>query len=289
MWPPAAPVAIVACLAVVAPAPGAPAGPPRHARDEAGPWRVLAPGLDLAVFQAGKASTHGDSRIRVLRIDPKRYELRLMNASAPGQGRPLTAREWCRRHGLVAAINASMYQTDLRTSVSLMRSRSHVNNPHLTKDRAVLAFDRLDGGVPPVQIIDRECQDFDALKDRYGTLVQSIRMISCAGKNAWSRQPRAWSTAAIGMDREGRVLFLHARSPYSTHDFIDILLALPIGLKNAMYAEGGPEAQLYARGGGEEFEFVGSYETGFRESDDNPHAWPVPNVVGVAPLEAARR
>jgi hypothetical protein len=283
------PAAALACLAVLAPAPVPPAGAPGESPDGTGRWSVLEPGLELGVFPAPRASRHGDSLIRVLRIDPRRYELRLLNASAPGQGEALTAREWSRRNGLVAAINASMYQTDMRKSVSLMRSRTHVNNPHLTKDKAVLAFDRLDPGLPPVQIIDRECQDFDSLRDGYGTLVQSIRMVSCSGKNVWSPQPRAWSTAAIGMDRKGRVLFLHARSPYSTHDFINILLELPIDLKSALYAEGGPEAQLYARTGGQEFEFIGSYETGFRESDDNRRARPVPNVIGVAPLEAARR
>ena len=205
-----------------------------------------------------------------------------MNASAPGQGRALTAKEWCARAGLVAAINASMYQADHRTSVSLMKTRSHTNNPRLSKDRAVLAFDRLDASVPEVAIVDRDCDDFETLRGRYGTLVQSIRMISCKGRNVWGQQPRRWSAAAIGRDAQGRVLFIHARSPYSTHELIDILMELPLGLERAMYAEGGPEAQLYVRSGGREHEWVGSSESGFREDDDNRAAWPVPNVIGIA-------
>ena len=65
------------------------------------------------------------------------------------------------------------------------------------------------------------------------------------------------------------------------HDFIDMLLELPIDLKNAMYVEGGPEAQLYVEGGGRSIELVGSFETGFFEADDNLQAWPIPNVIGV--------
>jgi hypothetical protein len=215
-------------------------------------------------------------------VDPGQFVLRLLNASAPGQGRALTAREWARRHRLVAAINSSMYQTDLRTSVSLMRTAGHVNNPRLSRDRAVLAFDPVDGSQPPVQIIDRECQDFAALRGRYATLVQSIRMVSCDGRNVWTPQRRAFSTAAIGVDREGRVLLLHARSPWTTHDFINILLALPIGLKSAMYAEGGREAQLYVAAGGEEHEFVGLPEGRVGGGDPASGAHPVPNVIGVA-------
>lgn len=244
-------------------------------------WTELEPGLWLAELEAPRKSSLGDSTIRALRIDPERFELRLLNASAEAEGRPKTAKEWCEEHGLVAAINASMYQQDHRTSVSLMTTREHVNNARLSKDNAVLAFDRLDASVPRVQILDRKLQDFEGLRSRYGTLVQSIRMVTLEGRNVWQQQPKRWSIATIGMDRQGRVLFLHSRSPYSVHDFIDLILELPIELKNAMYVEGGPEAQLFVASGEHTVELIGSFETGFYETDDNLVAWPVPNVVGV--------
>ncbi len=244
-------------------------------------WRALEPGLELGRFPSPQPAELGDSMIHLLRIDPERFDFRLLNASAEKDGRGLTARQWCTENDLVAAINASMYQQDYRTSVSLMRTRMHVNNPRLSKDMSILAFDRLDPGVSPVMIIDRQCEDFDVWKEEYGTLVQSIRMLSCKGRNVWTQQPKKWSTAAIGTDTSGNVLFIHVRSPFSTHDLIDILRSLPIGLSRAMYVEGGPEAQLFVRSGGEEHEFVGSYETAFTESDDNDRAWAVPNVVGI--------
>jgi len=245
-------------------------------------WRKIEPGLELGTFHAPVKSEMGDSLIRALRIDPGRFELRLLNASAPGQGQPLPAKEWCRRNGLVAAINAAMYQADHRTSVSLMRTLGHVNNPSLTRDKTILAFDPLAPDLPPVKILDRECGDFDALKGRYGTLVQSIRMLSCKGENVWSRQPRKWSTAAIGTDGDGKVLFIHVRSPYATHDLIEILRGLPLGLSRLMYAEGGPEAQLYVRGPDREYEFLGAYATGLNGNEAIQMAWPIPNVIGVS-------
>jgi hypothetical protein len=251
-------------------------------------WRTLEPGLDFGVFAAPIAATSGDSKIRILRIDPARFELRLLMASASTDGEPLTARAWCVRRGLVAAVNASMYQADFRRSVSLMRTRTHVNNARLSKDNTVLAFDPLDesdAALPPVQIIDRTCQDLDSLRTHYGTLVQSIRMISCRGNNVWSPQEKRWSAAAIGTDRQGRVLFIHVASPYSTHDLIECLLALPIDIANTMYAEGGPEAQLYIAAGGETHELLGSLATGISGNDDIHMAWPVPNVIGVVRRE----
>jgi len=265
------------------------AGLPAEPEPDPGSWRTLEPGLELGTFRSPRPAEIGDSLVRVLRIDPRRFELRLLNATADEQGLSRTARDWVSRHGLVAAINASMYQQDYRRSVSLMRTREHVNNPRLSKDRTVLAFDPLVPDVPPVKLIDRECEDLDEWSERYGTLVQSIRMVSCDGRNVWAPQPRRWSTAAIGTDDDGRVLFLHVRSPYSTHDLIEILLELPIGLERAMYVEGGPEAQLYVAAGGEEREFVGSFETAFNEDDGNDQAWPVPNVIGVARRQSEDR
>ena len=221
-------------------------------------WQVLEPGLELGAFISPRLSDAGDSIVRILRINPEKFKLRLLNASNSKQNRRLTAKQWSRSHKLIAAINASMYQTDYRTSVSLMRTRTHVNNPYISKDNTILAFDRLSPDIPLVKLIDRECDDFNTLSRKYGTLIQGIRMFSCKGINVWKHQPKKWSTAAIGIDREGRILFVHVRSPFSTHDLINILKDLPIGLSRAMYAEGGPEAQLYIQHGKKEYEFIRS-------------------------------
>jgi len=244
-------------------------------------WELLEPGLEFGSAPSPIQSDAGDSRIRVLRIDPSRFELQLLNSSATADGAPLTAKQWAERFGLVAAINASLYQTDQRTSIALMKSRTHTNNPRLSKHNAVLLFDRLDDSVPPVQIVDRTCRDLSAVQGRYGAMVQNIRMVSCNRANVWSQQPEnKWSTAAVGIDAQGKVLFIHVRSPLSTHDLIDSLLALPLDLREAMYVEGGPEAQLYARAGGRELEFVGSHGSNFA-GIENTVALPIPNVLGI--------
>jgi hypothetical protein len=106
-------------------------------------------------------------------------------------------------------------------------------------------------------------------------------MVTCKRRNTWAQQEKKWSAAAVGLDSDGRILFIHVRSPYSMHDLVDMLLALPINLRQLMYGEGGPEAQLFVQSGGREIELVGSYETGFNENDDNRAAWAVPNVLAV--------
>ena len=243
-------------------------------------WEVLEPGLELGILLAPRPASAGDGLVRVLRVDPERFELRLMSASAT-DGRARTARQWCEDHDLVAAVNASMYQQDYLTSVSLMRTRDHVNNARLTRHRAVLAFEALDHEVPPVKMIDLECERFDDWEGHYGSFVQSIRMLSCEGDNVWQPQARRWSTAAIGIDEGGRVLLVHVRSPFATHELIDLLVELPLAVKSLMYAEGGPEAQLYVRVAERDYEFVGSFAGTLGESSDNQRAWPIPNVLGI--------
>ena len=245
-------------------------------------WQKLSEGLELGFFHSPHPAETGDSMIRVLRIDPARYKLRLLNASASEKGRPLSAKEWCRQNGLVAAINASMYQADLKASVSLMRTKSHINNPRLSKDMAILAFDRQSADVSRVKIIDRQCEDFGIWKKKYKTLIQSIRMISCQGKNVWAQQTQKWSTAAIAVDYFGRVLFIHVGSLYSTHDLINILKKLPLNIDRAMYVEGGPQAQLYINIGTHEHEFVGSYKIEIEENMNALFSRPIPNVVGIS-------
>ena len=245
------------------------------------PWRVLEPGLEYAAAASPIRSTLADdATIHLLRIDPRRFALELFNASA-NAGTRRTAREWAEHERLAAAINASLYQADYRTSTSLMRSRRHVNNPRLSKHNAVLLFDPLEPDLPPVQLVDRTCGDLTALQSRYAGAVQNIRMISCHGTNVWSPQPKAWSNAAVGVDEQGRLLFVHMRAPLSTHDFADALLALPLGLRQTMYVEGGPEAQLYVAAGGETIELTGSHGSSGFAGLAAGYSLPIPNVLGL--------
>jgi hypothetical protein len=90
-----------------------------------------------------------------------------------------------------------------------------------------------------------------------------------------------WSIAAFGMDKSGNGLFMLTGSPYSGHDFADILLSLPISLYNVMYLEGGPEATLYFSMNGIEFEKIGTYDTVLNEDGFSKIARPIPNVIGI--------
>jgi hypothetical protein len=265
----------MAALLVAAPSPPSAPAPALPGGGAAG-FTALEPGIELGTFP-GPAPAPGDGKIWVVRIDPARFELKLVSASA-SDARPRTVRAWATGSGAVAAINAGMFQTDGLTSLGLLKTRAHENNPRrAARFKAVLAFDPLAPGLPPVRIVDAACGE-DSLLSRYGSQLQSIRMVSCDRQNVWAPDAKRWSTAAVGVDGHGRALFIHARSPWPVHDLVNALLALPIDLRRAMYLEGGPEAQLVVRAGGREVERLGAFE-GSAEEGARGLAWEIPNAV----------
>lgn len=245
------------------------------------PWKKVEEGLYWAEFYPSQKSPVKDSKITIVKINPKFYSFKLLCASDLGKTR-MTAKDWCLKHNLISAINAGMYQEDGLRSVGYMKNFSHINNPRLSSSyKAVLAFNRTDAAVPEIQIIDLRCQAFEELKPKYQTFVQSIRMVSCQQENVWAKQDNMWSLAVLGMDKNGNGLFIFSEAPYSVHDFINVLLSLPISLYNAMYLEGGLEASLYFSLNGVELDKVGNNGSGLNDSLVRAVVRAIPNVLGI--------
>jgi uncharacterized protein YigE (DUF2233 family) len=259
----------VACLAVAATAPAL-AAPADLS------WRKLQAGVEYATLGGD------EDRLHVVRIDAERAPLVAAMAKA-GDKQPRSAAQWCRERGLVVAINLGMYQTDHLSNVGHAHAPGHVNNGHwAAKYKSALAFAPTRKGVRAAVLLDL---DVDGNKERiadYGAAVQNLRLIRAPGQNVWGKQERRWSEAAVAMDKQGRILFLFSRTPYTMYDFNAKLLALPLGITNAMHVEGGPEASLSIHGGGIDLDLNGSYESGFNENEGEQQQWPIPNVLGVA-------
>lgn len=250
-------------------------------------WNQLADGLELGDFPSPVPAESGDSRITILRINPRRFEFRLLCATEH-EGRARTLSSWAEEFKLVAAVNAGMFQEDHLTSVGYLRNYQHVNNGYLNKNNTLFAFAVVDSSLPPAQIVDRTCQDFAQLRDRYQCWLQSIRMISCRQNNVWEPQDRKGSMAVLGADKFGNILFIFSRSPYSAHELGNILLSLPIALYNAMYLEGGTPAAFYLSTGDYKVEMFGGFEDAFINNEKVGAGWVIPNVLGIVPAGSPR-
>ena len=244
------------------------------------PWREVERGLYIGEFTSQEKAKINDSKITIVKADPRVYSFKLLCASEHGKIK-MTAKEWCQKHHLLSAINAGMYQEDGIRNVGYMKNFGHINNPKLNAAyKAVLAFNPIEAALPEIQIIDLKCQDFERLRFKYQTLVQNIRMVSCRQENVWSKRDKIWSMAVFAIDKGGNALLIFTESPYSGYDFAYALLSLPISIYSAMYLEGGQQASLYFSANDVEFDGIGR-AISLDGSDRMPTARLIPNVIGI--------
>jgi hypothetical protein len=244
-------------------------------------WRTLQQGVEFASLPAGKMASGAPGRLYIVRVDPALARVTVGLASE-AHGKSRTAAEWCRTSGFSVAINAGMFQNDQLSNVGYLRHGQHANNARWNDYRSAVAIGPPSGTPHAVLWLDL---DDPAARQRaisYEIVIQNLRLMTGDRRNVWSQSPRQWSEAALGFDKQGRLLFLFTMAPYAMRDFVDLILQLPLDAAGAMHLEGGPEASLSIHAGGVDLDLAGSYETGFWSDDSNTRQWSIPNVIGVS-------
>jgi hypothetical protein len=244
------------------------------ALDASGPCPVanasLGPGLVVERWHVATATpVAGEPCIDIVRADPNLYELR-----AP-TGDRRSAIEWQRAHDAIAITNAGMFH-DSGAPVGLVVADGKARGIDNAKFGGYFVWDAVTPKVPAVAVLGRGCPNA-GLRDNYDSLVQSYRLLDCDGQAIKWQDPKHYSAAAIGTDKQGHIIFIHARGAFTMHELSTALAAHD--LAGAIFLEGGPEASLVVRGKTGSLERVGSYETGFFENDGNTAFWDLPNVI----------
>lgn len=247
-------------------------------------WKQIDEGLYYGNFVAPVKSNTGDSKILIVRIDPKVYNFRLLSTSELTPGSlELNVKGWTERYKLIAAINAGMFQTDLKANVGYMKNFAHLNNPRIHKTySSVFAFNPKKADLPAAMIFDTDAKDIKDVIAEYHSVIQNLRLIKRPGLTRWAQQDKKWSEAALGQDQDGNILFIFSESPYTMHELSKILLSLPIKLECAMHLEGGPAASVFLRHNGVELGRVGRHElASIVVGEMNNEYLPIPNVIGI--------
>lgn len=234
----------------------------------------LRPGLELERVRPEGAPDA--PLLTLVRVDPTRFELRLLTAQEHGTAR--TAEAWARDFGLLGAINASMYMPNLR-STGLMRRGEVINNGAVNpRFEGFLAFRPRRPDLPPVRMEGSDCGSVDSLIANYEVVIQNYRLLGCEGEPIEWKDPKTYSSAAIGLDHRGWVVFAHTGAPCRTSDFSRWLADESRGIEAAIFVEGGPDASLYLSAGETTVDLAGSYQGGVGTGSRRP----IPNVVGFA-------
>lgn len=245
-------------------------------------WKKLAPGMEYGLFQMKPFSEMGDGKAHIVRVDPNQVTLKLLLASELDK-KSRTLAEWSRDYNLLLAINAGMFQKDLLTNVGYLRNGAYVQNRHWNKYRMAFAFNPRKTGLPPAIVVELDQPEAMERLEGYNAVVQNIRMMKGNGTNVWAKSEKKWSEAALGIDREGRILFLFCRTPYAMWDFIEGIGSLGLGIGYLMHLEGGPLASLSIRTRDVNLDLQGDFETAAHPGGLNRGQWPIPNVIGVQP------
>lgn len=241
------------------------------------------PGLSVERVRASVAPEIdvGDRTITIVRVDLRRYAFRFLTGR---EGAPRPLDRWVADEHLAGGINAGMFLPDGRPCGWLQSHGEVLQRRTPPTFDAVLAFDPVRPQGAAFAIGGGSCErSFDALRASHGSVLLSRRLlVDCAGQPTdWST--RRFSAAAIGVDREGRAVLVHVRTPYRMHVLARMLAAPAIGIRGLVYMEGGPEASLIVAAEGAHVGERGSWEDGFHEADDNDVYWDLPNVIGLAP------
>jgi hypothetical protein len=248
-------------------------------------WKPLTAGVEHRTFALALGDGKEASVLQVVRVDANLAPLDFGLASQAPDGATRSCAAWAKERDYVVAINAGMYGTDDKTNVGYLRHGKHENNPRWNDAyQSVLVFGPKEKGLPPVQILDRDSGGSELLAKRYHSVVQNLRLLKGDGAGVWSANGRRWSEAALGIDGQGRLLFLFLRTPMQMVDFNRLLVSLPLDLRRAMHLDGGPPASLSVRAEGLTLDLSGTYESGLFERGENARQWRLPNVLGVKRL-----
>jgi len=253
--------------------------PPKRIR-----WQELERGLFFAEFDAPQKSKVNDSKLSILKIDPKYFSFELLTASEHDSIRR-TVEQWSNDFELAAVVNAGMFNlSNHMTSTGYLCNYSHENNQKLRENfRAMAMFNPKSAKYPAMNIVDMEIENWEDIRSNYNSAFQCIRMIDCNQKQVlWKpRIPISSSMCVLATDIDGNILFVFSRSPYTANNMSIMLLSLPLKVYSAMYLEGGPEASLYVSAGDTIIEKVGSWVSRTYPTDKNNYFWELPNVIGV--------
>jgi hypothetical protein len=187
-------------------------------------WLQIDEGLYIGRFMSEKRSDVGDSVITVIKVDPEKYELKLLSAAQKNHP-SIPADQWAEEHNLILVTNAGMFDTDFTSHVGYMRNFEYANNEKVhPRYHSMAAFNSKEGHDRVFYIYDSEDTNIESLNENYNSIVQNLRLVKRPGENRWSPQRKMWSEAALGQDSDGNILFIFSRyffKRFETNFFIN--------------------------------------------------------------------
>lgn len=236
-------------------------------------WLEVKPGLSYAFLP----EVTGESFV-IISISPDNFSFSLHMASEEGEA--MSLKTWAHQHGLVAAINASMYLPDRITSTGHMKSATHVNNEHIgSRLGAFFLAEPKNKNLPLVDILEVGERAWEERFDQYHVRVQNFRLLGRDGTVHWKKDGPRHSVAAIGKSQTGKVFFMLGTKAMTVPEFATRLISYIKDISSVIYVEGSDKASLYLKASDTD-EYLWQGKKSLFNIPADPHL-PLPNIIGV--------
>jgi hypothetical protein len=244
-------------------------------------WHKINSSIEQAVFNHIRAPIVGDGQLFILRFFPSDFDIELIEFRKNNLLK--TANFWTDSMNYSLIVNAGMYNLkNEKIHRFYMQNEGIINNPILDNEaKGVIAFNPILNDLPNFKLFDLTTTDFSNIQHDYNTIIQGFRLIDGEGKPIiWETKNQFCSMLVIAQDDKGYIYIVFSRSPLSQNQMIENILALNLGLKNAIYLEGGVKASLSISAGNFKLKKVGSYVSNYYPFNTNYSMPKFPNFIG---------
>ena len=251
-------------------------------------WRENAPGFEAARVNLLYGGRLGPGDLFLVRFDPAHYAFRPYHENEfPGTDQ-VNISGWADRlKGAAALINSGQYYPDRGYMGILFREgRSLSVGAHPQWKGFLVSRPRpgVPSYLPEAAIIDRQLSPDELRPDDYENVMQSFMLLDQTGRIRVRDSYHLAGRAAIGEDREGRIILIMTPAAISLYDLAVALKSPALDLKQAMGLDGGFETQLLMRQNGTPFLTGGQFSITDKRAVYIPGYLPtLPAILAVEP------
>lgn len=255
-------------------------------------WRENAPG-----FEAGRArllygARLGPDDLYLVRFDPARFAFRPYHESEYASAGQVNIGGWAERLGSAAAlINSGQYYPDRAYMGLLNREGRQLSAKAHPQWKGFLVSEPKPGapaGAPAAALIDLQDNPESWRPEHYQNVMQSFMLLDRKGQVRVRDSRSLAGRAAVGQDREGRILLIMTPAAITLFDLAAVLKSPDLDLGQVMGLDGGFESQLLLRQNGTPFFTGGQFSITEKRAVYIPGYHPtLPAVLAVESLVAA--
>ena len=223
----------------------------------------------------------GDGMLTIVRFNPSIFNIDLIEYKKNNLLK--TSKFWVDSFDYTFVVNAGMYDLkDQKKHRFYMINKGIENNPILdTNAKGMIAFNPFSDSSSKFELFDMTTASLEEIRKSYQTIIQGYRLLDYNGKPVyWDRNDQFCSMVIVAQDDLGLLYFVFCRSPLTHNQMTENILSLDLGLKNAIYLEGGSKAAFSLKIGDFEMKKMGSYVSNYYPYNNN-YSMPVfPNLIG---------